>query len=782
MTASRTSPLPSTATMLDHLIAHLRARDAALDGQERPAAILWTDPKAEWRPLIDVLRKRAEELLILGDFAPELRTGPAIWIRCLVDGALDDPPLPRDRVPIVYLPGVARQELRAGEECRAHLRPLVELMFRGTLWLQQNGSDWGVSAFLASPKALNLDIARDAATADAVQRALPELAVTPVAQLVGRRLEADDFDRLLSADVIRDLLRWMCDPDGTRARLGESGWGAFRSRCRDEMDFDPEVDADVTAGERLGRGAGPWAHVWERFVESPSSYREIVGVLRRSRPAGIALFDRERWPDLNDEDEQVVRAALAKVPELPHDKACETVTGLEGNHGRRREWVWARLDFSPMARVLEPLSRLATAARSALGGSAPDDVAATYIERGWQGDAGAWEALATSPTADEPLVSAVVRHLLESWLDESARAFQAAVERAPLPKRGEQPLVEASDDGCVLFADGLRYDLGQRLYERLEGRGCRVTLSHRWAASPTVTPTGKPAVTPVADGVVGESLGEYFTPVMKQAGKPATAQVLRDAIGARGYQILGAGAFDVPVSHPARGWLEAGEIDTLGHKLEIRLARQIGEELERLAERITALLDAGWKSVRVVTDHGWLLLPGGLPKVDLPKHLTESRWARCAVIAGDSTPSVMRAAWHWNTSQSFATAPGIGCFNTSPEYAHGGLSVQECLIPDLLVERSGAAPLVASITAIIWRGLRCFVEASTSGGTVRADLRLERPTGRTVVAAVKPVETDGTVSLVLTGDEHEHEQLVLVLLDSSDKIVARRPTRVGANS
>ena len=48
----------------------------------------------------------------------------------------------------------------------------------------------------------------------------------------------------------------------------------------------------------------------------------------------------------------------------------------------------------------------------------------------------------------------------------------------------------------------------------------------------------------------------------------------------------------------------------------------------------TRLLEAGWTSVRIVTDHGWLYLPEGLPKVDLPKHLTLSRWARCAVIAG----------------------------------------------------------------------------------------------------------------------------------------------------
>ena len=35
------------------------------------------------------------------------------------------------------------------------------------------------------------------------------------------------------------------------------------------------------------------------------------------------------------------------------------------------------------------------------------------------------------------------------------------------------------------------------------------------------------------------------------------------------------------------------------------------------------LLDAGWQQVVVVTDHGWLYVPGGLPKVELPYYLTK---------------------------------------------------------------------------------------------------------------------------------------------------------------
>ena len=769
-------------TLLEALVGALRGCDASSGDAARPAAILWTDPARQWSALRPLLLAELPELLVLGDYDPQRRTGPAIWLRCVIDRALEEPSLSADRPPIVLLPGVGRQQLRAGEDCPAGLQPLVELMYRGTLWLQKGGHDWTVSAFLTSQQGLGLDLAKDDATRDALLRALPEVAVTPLAQLRGRRLEAGDFDRLLSSDVIRDVLRWMGDAEGTRERLGDNGWGAFGSLCREKLDFDPETQADVTAGELVGCGEGAWREVWERFSESPTVYPGLESLLRRSRPAGSLPFEREPWPDLNDEDETAVRKALEALPKLSHERACKTVVELDDAHGKRRGWVWARMGRSPMAVVLEPLRRLADAVPRAIAGSSLEELASVYVDRGWQADAAAWEAVALAPTADEEVVGCAVRHLLLHWIEESARAFQSVVEKSGFPTPGEQGLVQAGEDGCILFADGLRYDLGQRLAERLEGRGMRVTLRRRWAAAPTVTATAKPAVTPVADLVRGRALGEDFGAELAPNGLPADARNLRAAMQSQGYQILGTGSFDAPLASPARGWVEAGDIDTLGHKVGGRLARQLDEELERLCDRIEDLLDCGWKCVRVVTDHGWLLVPGGLPKVDLPKHLTASRWSRCAVISGGSQPDVPRHPWSWNPAHSFAFAPGVACFNKTEEYAHGGLSIQECLTPDLLVERTGEKELRAAIESVTWRGMRCFVEVTSWHRGVLADLRLEQPGGSSVVAAAKPVEPDGSVSLVLAGDEHEQASLVLVLLDDGGQILAQKPTRVGVDS
>lgn len=192
------------------------------------------------------------ELLVYGDYDPDSRTGPAIWLRCMIDRTLETPPLPEDAVPILCLPGVGRQQLRAGEECLDALKPLVELMYRGTLWLQKGGHDWTAIAFLTSPNGLKLS--GDDLTTEALLRTLPEFASEPIARFRGQRLEAADFDQMLAADVVRDLLLWMNNPAGTHDRLSEDRWAAFRNQYKQQFDFNPDTDGETTAGERLGAG------------------------------------------------------------------------------------------------------------------------------------------------------------------------------------------------------------------------------------------------------------------------------------------------------------------------------------------------------------------------------------------------------------------------------------------------------------------------------------------------------------------------------------------------
>ena len=149
-----------------------------------------------------------------------------------------------------------------------------------------------------------------------------------------------------------------------------------------------------------------------------------------------------------------------------------------------------------------------------------------------------------------------------------------------------------------------------------------------------------------------------------------------------GFQVLGPSIVEQPDNATSRGWAEEGKFDRLGHTLQGKLATQLDEQLELVLDRIQGLLMSGWLQVRVITDHGWLLVPGGLPATSLPKYLTESRWARCAAIGPDTYVDVPTYGWYWNKYYRVAFAPGVSCFVRGNDYAHGGVSVQECVIPD----------------------------------------------------------------------------------------------------
>ena len=782
MTTTEIETNKATTTVLQMVCAKVRACAKTADGSARPAAILWTDPTSEWKPAIEMLKQSMPELIELGKYEPALRRGPAIWIRCIVDRTLPLDGADQSLPPIVYLPGVARQELRAGEDCPATLRPLVELLYRGTAWMHQGGHDYKVSAFLKSPAVLGLDVAEDSQTKRALLNAVREVLGSTIASLKGRRLEAVDFNKLLSKDINRDLLKWLGNSEGTQQAMSQEQWQAFVQTIKSDFQFDPKEDGVLTAAERLCQGDGAWADAWRRFEEAPDVFPGLLDVLGRVEPAGglFAGKDTSRYVRANDEAEEALDVALGELQGLPHKQACEAVIDLEDKHGMRRNTVWAKLNRTRFANALKHLAILARGASKPIGGVSPKDFVEAYESTGWRTDLAMLDAVALIEGAKDESVLEVVRQLAEPWMGDGAMAFQTAVNSYPLQNASAVTGVAAEEGCCVLFVDGLRYDLGRLVAEALEEAGCGVKMGWRWAALPTVTATAKPAVTPVADKITGGKLDVTFAPHFKESKKIADASGLRAAITAAGGQVIGPGEFAVARDGAIGGWQEAGEIDSLGHNLKARLAGQVRTEVRKVAETVRSLLESGWKCVRVVTDHGWLLMPGGLPKVELSKHLVATKWARCAVLNGSPDSGVVLACWHWNASSSVATAPGIACFTAKQEYAHGGISIQECLIPDFVVTPGsvGVGTSKAVITSVAWANFRCVLETRDSNSEMSIDVRLETANGKSVLKKTRSLEPDGSVNIPIE-DDYENKKLVVVLLASNGEIISQRTTRIG---
>ncbi len=91
--------------------------------------------------------------------------GCAVIARTLPDDVLS-----ADVVPIIYLPGVSRADIRAIEECRKPLQPLAELQYLDVLRTHKNGYYWTVAGYLQSADGgLGIAISGDTATKEALR-------------------------------------------------------------------------------------------------------------------------------------------------------------------------------------------------------------------------------------------------------------------------------------------------------------------------------------------------------------------------------------------------------------------------------------------------------------------------------------------------------------------------------------------------------------------------------------------------------------------------------------
>jgi hypothetical protein len=773
-------------TVLNALVARLvGASDGNAHTAVTPAAVLWPDKDRQWERALARLRPTMPQLLTLGEWDASQRCGPAVWLKCAMAGVL--PEVQFQGVPVIYLPGLSRAELRAIESCPRDLQPLAELQYRGVFWSQVNSRDWTVSAFLASRNGgLGLDVAQDRATQEALAQVLAAgvLLDRPIDEFKGRQINAEWLLSLLAPNPTRDLLAWMNASQAIQKEWTGVRWDVFCKRAKSDFGFDPVSDGLLVAADKLARRAGRWAAVAELYRDSYTSFPEVLTLLRTVQPPQMGLFpDMDQlagYPQANEQGEAALRFTLSACGAMDATQGRTAILAAEKEHGARRGWLWTRMGQASLASALEHLVRLAELSSGAPIGNTPAELAASYQQSGWRVDEAATLAMgAVQSKADTDAVGAAVRAVYLPWLEETAKRLQDAVKKV-----GGLPALEAASDAaadsgtCTVFVDGLRYDVAQRLRTKLDGLGT-TTLEARWTSMPSVTASGKAWCSPVARLVAGTAEDVEFEPRVAADGKPLSGHNFRKLLTENGIQPLDKHETGDP---SGRAWTESGDLDHYGHEHGVRLARDVDAQLAAVVERVQELRDAGWRLVRIVTDHGWLLVPGGLPKTELPKHQAETRWGRCAVLKDTAHGTPLTFGWDWCEDVQVAYAPGVSSFIAGADYAHGGLSLQECLVPVLdLVLAAPATTAQVTIKAVTWKGLRCVVEVESTSAGLTVDVRTKPALATSsLVASVKPIE-GGKASVAVAEDDNLGAAAVVVILAADGQVLQKQATTVGGH-
>lgn len=256
---------------------------------------------------------------------------------------------------------------------------------------------------------------------------------------------------------------------------------------------------------------------------------------------------------------------------------------------------------------------------------------------------------------------------------------------------------------AVIISDACRWDLAQGLRERLPHDA---ELSAVLATLPTTTPFGMTAMLPLHDGPVAVGLSAHDLTI-KQGGGPDLAT--RDGrkaffqatlVGGNGAPRVGFLDMDellLGVTVPGTPLVIVFDntIDEQGHKGTEELPGLVEPFVGNLKRTIDRLHEVGIGEVHLVTDHGFLLVPPeavdelGRPEV-LPAQAVHKaeRWA--ALEPDAPVAELIRMPLPLASEIRLGFPRGLRTLIKASGFVHGGISLQECVIPHLVSRISPA--------------------------------------------------------------------------------------------
>ena len=340
----------------------------------------------------------------------------------------------------------------------------------------------------------------------------------------------------------------------------------------------------------------------------------------------------------------------------------------------------------------------------------------------------AWIANLDEEPEERPL--AVVRRAYEDACYVMADGFTKALAKAGWTVAGalhqtrvfSEVVSEQPKPVAYFLVDAMRFEMGVELAERLP-KSSEVAVRAALGALPSITPIGMAALMPGASAsfsvvAQGQKLGgcidESFLPDLASRKKFAAACVPK----------LVDFALDELLSlQPSRlarklngaqvVVVRSQEIDHAGETGFTFQARQVMDTvIDNLARAIRKLAAASVEHVVVAADHGHLFFAADRDesmRTDAPGGSTVELHRRCWIGRGGSTPPgcvrVTASALGYVSDLEFVFPTASGVFRTGGDlaYHHGGASLQELVIPVVIVRtkiresrRAFAAPVTAS--------------------------------------------------------------------------------------
>ena len=532
---------------------------------------------------------------------------------------------------------------------------------------------------------------------------------------------------------IEELLRLFESAVGFKPASGSRKWKTLRPKAAEQVLFSeflfdlPSGAPDaLSAVPRAGGDAESLVYAACDRMRADAGLRETYIELAQTIEGELRLPDimpRDFDPGERDtfpfEERRLLGLAVGLV--VAGDiEAARTV--IE----KRKRSIWRRdPQRSPAWTTLERAAALiessVVVSRGLSGRTNLAGLMKAYTEDGWSDLDRASRLFETALTActDEDIISPVVDLCRRRYREAAVNlqdAFLAAVQAEGWPPEGAPrqtrifddhvtPLLERRERIAFFLVDSLRYEMGRDLGEALTGTG-EVEITHAAGVVPTVTGCGMAALMPGADGMLqlvekdGGLVPALGTRLLKTSAD--RMKLLAETYGDRFFEttldeLLGSPKkVAANVKNAELFVVRTQDPDAVAENLGAwRARRYLSDVVGDIAAAVRWVVSQGFNRVVISADHGHMMLPE-IPAGDVvqtpPGGWLENK-RRCRLGSGLSgaAGTVTLKAGHVGIQgdvQEVCLPIGFRVFSDGEGYFHGGLSLQEAVVP-VVVFRAG---------------------------------------------------------------------------------------------
>jgi len=553
------------------------------------------------------------------------------------------------------------------------------------------------------------------------------------------------------------------------------------------------------------RAAAAFCDEWQQYA--PAEFTRYAQQIEEDYDLTEAVIDsgRPHWDAtaFKGIDQGLIRLVMERLADETYADLPDIAADLEETVNSRQNSFWSNedlVDWSVPARAVETLQQIGAVDTDKAKALTSEELAQEYThdDGWWQIDAAYRRYIdatrtATFPFPKETTVKERVTGHYMSFLQGVNRPLADTLSEDPtlgtLQTTFYEEFTDLEDGTAIIICDGLRYELAEAIKQNL-GRQTDFDqeLGAVSAVLPSITEVGMAAHLP---GELGLSLDDNDL-VVTSGGEKMSVKADRDErLSGAGFEVVDMGEVndisfeDLTESDPVPRVVYSGTIDKLGESLDDDAAfSQVASHVDDVERTVQRLKQAGYTRFVITSDHGFLYtdrLSDDL-KVESPD-LAQVVKRRFAAATSD-TPLVDTDEFveidHEALSDLGIDAPdlkllfprSIACFKApggNMQYFHGGISLQELLVPCLTVttgeiEESASIsydvtipdPITNSIVSVeieAKSGQVAFDQAPTL--EVRANIG-DEPVADSVTMEISPGDNKGRVRLkqgAIAGEE-----------------------------